>query len=139
MADNRDLEQQLAYALMGVGPRAAILTALHQLATAAGLVDQPPLQPSQSSHLSQQQPDSGGDSTPAVSLSTDNSEVPRFVAEAEAAGVVLWDSWMQVSVLHVQATRWYASMLGLASARCTLTPLSICQCPPFSVTVARYI
>jgi hypothetical protein len=68
--------QHLAHCLTGVAPRAALLTALHQLATSARLV--------QDGHAHEHGPPAAG------------SAPGGFVVAAEAAGVGLWNSWMQV-------------------------------------------
>ncbi|KAF8072749.1 TARBP1 [Scenedesmus sp. PABB004] len=66
LAGPLDAELQDAYALTDIGPRVAVVSALHALATAAGL---------------------GGGGAAAGD--------DAWAAEAEAAGVALWGSWLE--------------------------------------------
>jgi hypothetical protein len=75
--------------MAGMGPRIAVVTALCQLAAAAGLVPSSSLQAGSKVELTprSQQGSGGGDS---------------FVEAAVAAGVELWREWMQVGGSRVE-------------------------------------
>jgi hypothetical protein len=66
--------------LTDIGPRVALLTGLYQLAAAAGLAGQEPLDNSSSG------------------VGATASE--GWVLEVEAAGVGLWDHWLQVGCMY---------------------------------------
>lgn len=97
-----DLEPRLATAgiMAGIGPRIAVVAALHQLAAAAGLLDD-----STPDHQRQQQQVAGGVDLPSCNGGVTSSsskasaravKEPAFTAQAVAAGAGLWNSWMQV-------------------------------------------
>lgn len=81
------LEPHLANAgvAAGMGPRIAVVAALHQLAAAAGLVQD-------STHSSDSSGLSNGSRAVAVGAGSDSG----FAAAAVAAGVGLWRKWIQV-------------------------------------------
>lgn len=76
-----DPELQEAYTLTDIGGRVAVLCGLHQLAVTAGLV----------------QPDTTSSSSRSSGSSSCSSS-ESYVLEVEAAGVGLWNNWLQVWV-----------------------------------------
>lgn len=83
------LEPHIAAAgvIAGMGPRVAVVTALHHIAVAAGLFQQPTQLQGPEQHASSQ--GCNGHSAAAESGSS-------FSAAAVAAGVGLWQRWIQV-------------------------------------------
>jgi hypothetical protein len=82
LAEPLDPELQEAYSLTDIGPRVALLTGLHQLAAAAGLAGQ------------EMQDDKSNSSSGAGAVPASEA----WVLELEAAGVGLWDNWLQVGM-----------------------------------------
>lgn len=79
-----DRELQAAYTLTDIGPRVAVCCGLYQLAEQAGLVQH-------------SDPDNNDNS---ISRDVDY----QWVAAVEAAGVVLWQNWLQVRLDHCLLT-----------------------------------
>lgn len=119
LAEPLDAALQEAYALTDIGPRVAVVCGLHELACAAGLGEDkvtqaqqkplPGLAAQQREEIEgqpqQEEEDAGKEETQQQQqqqtvLTAQEMTVQHcdhaWVAEAEAAGVLLWSSWMQV-------------------------------------------
>ncbi|KAF6260973.1 hypothetical protein COO60DRAFT_830876 [Scenedesmus sp. NREL 46B-D3] len=80
LAEPLDPELQQAYSLTDIGPRVALLTGLYQLAAAAGLAGH----------------ETGSSSSREIDTGAASDEA--WVLAVEAAGVGLWDNWLQALV-----------------------------------------